>query len=613
MNVRKIYNKCLGERFFNKVIAIYTVITIFVLLLLTFAISKNILSSEKNNAVNYSKQVIDDVNNYFKLRVSSLKLIQSLPYLMKNPYSAVIDFLDSNVTKYSEKDISQRQLINQYLQFGLLSDSSISDIVLLKLNDDSINYATNRENTYYVTNRQTFPTINTIDYKSLQSNKFFGVQQTKLIFTINENDNKESTNTFCIGTNFRNTDFTKVTGILLVNFYTQTIMEAYSKKMDCHVVIVSDSGKVVFDSLGTLDGTDYPGAEDLKRKKSGMIDNGEGIASYTVNELLGVTILCLIPRSQVYVNSKTTIQVIVIIAAICILLSILLSYASMSRFYKRIKDVCSAMDKAKSGDLGNRLRISGNMDEISLIATNFNIMCDNLQNYINEVYVSGIKQKESELKQRTAELYALQSQVNPHFLYNTLEAIRMKAISSGSEDVAKMVRLLGALFRHSMRYEMIIKISEEIGFCKHYLELLSLRYCEKFDYYLDIENQVLGYAIIKNILQPLIENAVVHGIEPGIEKSTISIEASLKNEIIIFRISDNGVGIQPENLEVIRRQLEMNDILDTGNIGLLNVNHRIKMIYGHQYGISIDSTPGSLTVISVKIPAKTEEELEKYV
>jgi len=317
--------------------------------------------------------------------------------------------------------------------------------------------------------------------------------------------------------------------------------------------------------------------------------------------------------NQIDKTIKGTRRVILIIMVLCILTALSLSYIFISFFSKRIKAVCAAMDIARTGDFSHRIGTGRNKDEISQIALNFNHMCDNLDDYINRVYVSGMKQKDAELKQKIAELYALQSQVNPHFLYNTLEAIRMSAVASGNENTGKMIRILGAIFRNSIKPEMFVSIRSEIDYCKSYLELFTLRYGENLNFSFDIDDTIYQYGIIKHLLQPLIENSVIHGIDPDKSENLILIKSYKNEDDIEIFIEDNGVGISHDELMVIKSRLDSALAADNGRVGIVNVNQRIKLIYGSRYGVDIDSFIGKGTSIHVKIPVKTVKELEHYV
>ncbi|WP_196220334.1 sensor histidine kinase [Paenibacillus larvae] len=222
--------------------------------------------------------------------------------------------------------------------------------------------------------------------------------------------------------------------------------------------------------------------------------------------------------------------------------------------------------------------------------------------YIDRVY-------RSELKQKDTELIAFQSQINPHFLYNTLEAIRMRALSQGARDVGDMIYILATLFRNSVKKKTIVTMEDEIQHCKIYLDLFRIRYQNRLDYDIDIPDELLQYRLIKLLIQPVIENYVVHGFLPERDDNLIRISAGLYDDAIQIEVRDNGSGIEPNRLRQLRKGLLEADHSRNGepaSIGLRNVHERIQIFYGIQYGVDIDSMIGEGTSVTITIPAVRE-------
>jgi two-component system sensor histidine kinase YesM len=208
---------------------------------------------------------------------------------------------------------------------------------------------------------------------------------------------------------------------------------------------------------------------------------------------------------------------------------------------------------------------------------------------------------------------ALQSQINPHFLFNTLETIRMKAVSAGTSDVADMVYILATLFRNSIDGGTFIPISAELEYCKLYLQLFKIKYGEIFTFNIEINNDIMNYSMVKFTLQPIIENYLFHGMKQDSKNNAISIKGFISDSNILFVISDNGIGISKEKLDRIEKTLEDNTHKQTNTIGLSNVNERLKIIYGSSYGISISSELDKGTCVKIRIPAKKMEDIGEYV
>jgi two-component system, sensor histidine kinase YesM len=264
------------------------------------------------------------------------------------------------------------------------------------------------------------------------------------------------------------------------------------------------------------------------------------------------------------------------------------------------------MKRLRKGDLSYRIQENDDGDEISEIATSFNQTCDDLKEYISKAYISDIKQK-------NAIITALQSQINPHFLYNTLEAIRMKAVAEGNEEVGEMIWILSTLFRNSIKEDTIIRIRDEIKNSKLYLELFKIRYEGRLSVNMEVDENLLDYSIIKHIIQPVIENYIIHGFDARREDNLVTVRCYSEDYVISIEVNDNGKGIRSEDLQIVRKDLESFDMNQRSSIGLRNVNERIKLIYGNDFGMNITSKEGTGTSVTLRIPQKTKEELSEYV
>ncbi len=226
---------------------------------------------------------------------------------------------------------------------------------------------------------------------------------------------------------------------------------------------------------------------------------------------------------------------------------------------------------------------------------------------INKIYSIKLSQKE-------AELNSLQNQINPHFLYNTLESIRGAALYHGIHDIAAMSKALSLLFRYSISERVLVSIKEEMQHLENYISIQNFRYENKFDLIYSIPPDLLNYKILKLTLQPLIENSIKHGLEMKLGKGTIRIEILELDNNIKIQISDDGLGIQPRRLDELNRALASGkyqpeiegDRIRTG-IGVMNVSSRIKLYFGEQYGLKFRNAPIGTTV-EITLPAVKEKE-----
>ena len=215
--------------------------------------------------------------------------------------------------------------------------------------------------------------------------------------------------------------------------------------------------------------------------------------------------------------------------------------------------------------------------------------------------------REEEINLRKTELKALQAQINPHFLYNTLDSIAWMCEQGRNADAVKMVHALARLFRISIsKGHELIPISKEIQHAESYLQIQKYRYKNQFTYEFDVDPACLDYYCNKITLQPIIENAINHGLDLLVEEGRITVQVRQDGEDIVFTVRDNGVGMSRELIESILEQGPK----DRTGIGIRNVNDRLQIYFGKQYGLHITSEPDVGTCVEIRMPKIQEGEYE---
>jgi two-component system sensor histidine kinase YesM len=315
-----------------------------------------------------------------------------------------------------------------------------------------------------------------------------------------------------------------------------------------------------------------------------------------------------VPKTDIDINARYIQSLILLIAgSICILS--LASYLYAYRLsMRKIRMVEKGMANIGSHNLSYRIPLTKGGDEFANIITHFNQMCDSLQANIDKLYTY-------EIQQKSAELYALQTSINPHFLYNTLESIRVRLGGGANEDAAQMLVLLSKLYRGQIKGRMFVTIFEELSQCKMLIELNMCRF-QNFEYAIRIPGYYYQYGLPKNTLQPLIENYFEHGIDPNREDNLIELSASWEDtedgRCIRITVSDNGKAMTQEELEALRGKLA-EPIMDhrfTGGFGLVNVNNRLRIVFGPRYGLKIELGEGGRGVrIDILMKPMTPEVL----
>lgn len=299
-------------------------------------------------------------------------------------------------------------------------------------------------------------------------------------------------------------------------------------------------------------------------------------------------------------NRWKTLSIILVFSAVSF--SVLAAWSLSRSIYTPIKKLHDVTTTITKNDL-QALLSSDNVDEITELGMSFNIMIGK----IKELLDSKIKEQENLKK---AELRALQAQINPHFLYNTLDTIIWMAESKKTDQVVTIVSALSNFFRISLSKGMDwITIGEEVERIRSYLIIQKMRYRDILDFKIEVDENAADNTILKLILQPLVENALYHGIKNKREGGTISVRARRKGENeVLLEVEDNGIGFTPGKLAHVYAELanDSGDINMESGYGIGNVNNRIRLYYGKQYGLSIQSEYAVGTCVTLVIPAKIE-------
>lgn len=304
----------------------------------------------------------------------------------------------------------------------------------------------------------------------------------------------------------------------------------------------------------------------------------------------------LIESPSIFYSSIILLDLILILVALSIL------RIRLEKLTRRTDQILEVMEEVKEGNLKIKIPIDKEADEISYISEHFNQMCSDLDKYINKSYLAEINQKK-------AEMIALQNQINPHFLYNTLECIRMKAICNGDKDVGKMLYNLSYLFRKQVKDKNIITLKSELDYCATYMEIFKFRYHEKFNFTIDCKEEFYENEMIKFTLQPLVENYFVHGIMLEKEENFIEIKVTKEANTLHIIIDDNGRGIPVEKLDELNQNIVkgLDETIADQSIGIINAHERIVSAYGEGYGITLDNNSKGARV-KVIIPCKRGNE-----
>jgi two-component system sensor histidine kinase YesM len=393
-------------------------------------------------------------------------------------------------------------------------------------------------------------------------------------------------------------DRTRITVIMQIDVEyakIKSLMEGMDLDKNALVYLEDSQGRLIYPSSGNPTNTFSQKEVDLSNQ------NGYYLIEYPIREA-GWKITVLIPDKSFYSQLNTASRNWIIITIVAIFFSLAASYMLSIRITSPIQKLVKNMKKAGEGDFA-AVSIESKNAEIQMLYKSFNLM-------VNRIDILMTKIVEKETEKTIAQFKALEAQINPHFLYNTLETIRSIALQSRIGSIADMCKSLADMLRYSIsRSTEFVTLGDEIRHIRNYMNIQTQRFGDKIEIEYLVDEELFKYKIIKLILQPLVENAIFHGLETKRGKGRIFISAYKEVENLYINIVDDGLGVEPEKLEKLNAvfqgllDLEHSDVGSNKGIGMINVDSRVKLYYGSQYGLSISSIPGTETLIQVHIPA----------
>lgn len=599
------------RRFFNKLLMIYIAIIIAAICTLSIFITNTVISILQKNEMEYVKLVLNNINAYIDEKYDNIINITKNVYIDNYTKTDILTFIVEEYLIQDEEYYRNKRIFDHYMNSFFSRDNDIVSIVLYKKLDKNIYYYSkdyvekysskeydNTERLVQIADKYPFFKL----YPSSLKTYTRGISRTVYTYSHILKDPKNP---------LRNI------GLLMFDLDTEgfsSILSNYTANLKGSILALTSQGEVIYDSSRQYYSMKYP-YYNLLPQAAGWdyVNNENCLINISTANKMGLTIVSIMPESEVFKSIKGISTTIVIITVITLVAALAFTIFGTTVFSKRVNIILKFIRKVRQGNLSERIPLPEIKDEIGEISESFNKMCRDLQNYIDKVYVSEINQRNAQLKLKSAQLTALQAQINPHFLFNTLEAIRMKAVTGGNNEVGKMIFILSKLFRNSIKNDQIVDIAEEIDNIKLYLELFKIRYGDRLNTEFDISEDIIDYGIIRHILQPIIENYLMYGFDSNKQDNRILIHGFEKDGFIFIIVKDNGQGIEAEKLACIKANLKQFDLSNTESLGLANIHERLKIVYGDTCGIEIWSKYNTETIVTIKLMAKSKRELKENV
>ncbi|MGG6313491.1 sensor histidine kinase [Paenibacillus macerans] len=405
---------------------------------------------------------------------------------------------------------------------------------------------------------------------------------------------------------------TRKSGVLMV-VMNQDELNRMLQQEPFETLITDDLGYVVAAKnpslVGkTLEALDY--GIDLRTQQKGTFKvDVQGEPSYLVVDTLtpessmnGLKFISVFATEPIVKDANTVSLIGLLIILLVLLIALVFVYIVSFLTTSRMLRLSRHLNRLALGDLTVVSRIDGN-DEIGQLSRQFNYMVESIRRLMNQVVETTEQNNALELAQREIKLKMMASQINPHFLFNALESIRMNAHLKGDKEIANVVRMLGKMMRKNLEAgRESTPLKEEMEMVGSYLEIQKFRYEDRLKFTLDIDPAAAAVRVPPLIIQPLVENAVVHGVEDKEEGVHVEVKIEVKDGLVYVSVRDNGMGMTPERLDEVMRFIGGAKEPEQGRIGLRNVHQRLVLSYGEEHGLLIASESGAGTQISFTIP-----------
>ena len=571
-------------RLANKFIIAYGGIIFFsicVIAVFTYKVAEDLLNQHTNRAfieaikqvnlnIGYKVDKAERIINYF----SGNNDVQAM--FCENTYNETADFIEF-YAQLSKK-------ISSYIIYD-------DEICRMKIFLDTDRFVFDKENVFRMSD---FKESLFTDWSYSNGNNSFSWSK---VYNIKENDASEKIIT--VAKVFRNVSNTRPIGIITLDLYAsklfdsvnairlQTLGNAFVMDSKMNVLYQQNEGSELKAKC-----IDYFSKNKAKESGSFTIDRPDRKSLVVFNQSGKKDWFAILEITQDLVgsSSKGIRKLVILISSVCILLSMFIAYLVTRFFTSRISRFTNIISKVAEGDFDIPIYMDSK-DEIGKMISAFNIMKSKIKFLIDEVYVTTMKKQEFEVK-------AIQAQINPHFLCNTLSSINWMLMGKDVESVSKALMTMADYYRLTLNNGRdIIRISDEIEQTKAYIDIQKLRFYDKLKTVFFIADSIHNYYVTKIILQPFVENAILHGVVNKKGMGTVIIRGEDCENTIKFHVIDDGIGMPAERIRHI-----MEDNNDNARYGIFHVNKKIKHYYGSDFGVEFFSRPGIGTVATITIP-----------
>lgn len=605
----KIYYYLLNLSIFNKIFYGTTLIAIFVIVFSSFiSYSYSRIYAEEKVTKN-AAILVKNINMSFEENLEQLERIIMLIYSDISESIADNMSLKSIISTktYSNQKEQYRalQITNNFFYQIVTLRNDISNIYLYISMDKNYSYTSRGKNllSYNPTEEKWYQDTLKADGKTiiLPPHKPYHL-----------NDNTEVISFSKLIKNIDNITG-KPYGILLIDLSLQVldnIIENGTLDKNNAILFLDNNNNIIYSKNTIIKNTDLGDIfidhliDESNEIFLAKISNINYLVAYSHSKVTGWKLITLTPYKKVTKESQKLLYSYLILIVIAVLVSALLAYFFSRLLYKPIKAINNGISKVEKGDLDYQIKYIPK-DELGQLVNGFNSMIVTTKKMIFERY-------EEKLARNEAEIKYLQAQINPHFIYNILQIISSISVVKKVPEINIIAKNLGKLLRYRINTNNSkLSVLDEISNAVSYMDIQKMRFKDVFNYETDINKEVNKYSILKLVLQPIVENSIIHGLEKKDNPGIVKISINLVSEQLLIEVWDNGIGMSKNEIDILLANINSVEKTEEktdsknfhNNVGLKNINRRIQLIYGTEYGLRIDSKEGEWTKVGFTIPA----------
>lgn len=601
LKISNLLNKT--KKFYNnlflryKIVIAFSTMTILLLSTLGFASYRYSTGILKDESIAYTSRIIEqavlNIDSYFEEINGKLQIAANNEILIDSLVRYSID--------YQEQMESYRNFKKLLIQYNLYN-FYMEDVIIVKNGFGVFNIRSSKIRSDFDFNSEKWYTNNARDFvKAIfisphEHNYYYETPKSRYVISA----------IIPIKDSFKGAN--EELGVLIMDVNMNKIKSIFDKLElgnSGYVFILDEDKNIVFHKDTELISTKMKGKfmeTVMKSPKGSLLDylnDDKTLFIYQISSVTGWKIVAAISMSRIeqFVGKIKTITITMILFSL--LFIILISYIISSRITKTISQLMVQMGEVSKGNYHGEVTVESN-DEVGMLSKRYNDMVKELNILIKENFLVKLKQKD-------AELDALQSKMNPHFLYNTLQSIHSMAVLDRTKDIQNIIENLGELFDYVLyEHGNDVLIKDELRYLKSYLEIYKNRYNRRFDYSIEIDQRIENYIIPKLLLQPIVENALIHGLKDKPEGGHLKVSGDIEGCLICFCISDNGRGMTDKELEDTYNKIHAQNPWGK-SVGLRNVYERIQLKYGDMGKFQIETKEREGTSIILKIPMESRE------